>query len=662
MSSYFVPLTPAKLDWQHTLPYSTEFCDVYHSASGALAQSRHVFIDGNNLLERWQNLTDGRFTIAETGFGTGLNFLLCWQLWKQQADKSARLHYISCEKHPLTKLDLQKTLAHWPELALEAEALLDSYPVLTPGFHKLSFDKGRISLLLLLGDVYDTYDELLLCAEPELEACLRGAFVDAWFLDGFSPAKNQSMWSEQVFATIAMLCKPGTTLASYTASGHVRSQLSAYGFEVVKKKGFGPKKHMISACFAQAPVVRKRTKHSPWYVSEPLQPSNKSAIVVGAGLAGCFIAQSLVKRDWQVTLLEEKSCIALGASANTQAVLFPKLSAYRSPLTAFMLTSFLYAVRYYQDMLASQAIGELKGALILPHNARERSSQTELRQWLDAYPELGELVSVERASQLCGISLDQGGLFIPNSGWINSQALCQALVVGVDIRTNSPVDAIQRIDGKWLVNGLQTDVLILANGYQLPQFEETRNLSIKAIRGQMTAIRSTNTSASLKIPLCADGHVLPAVDGVHQLGASYDLGNRNAVLREEDDWLNLQRIKKLTGSVNWSSDIVSHWAGVRASTPDYLPLVGPVPDAEAFKSLYQSFASNAKRWIPKAAPCYPGLYAFAGFGSRGLTTIPLAADWLAGLICNEMTCLPRSLVQAIAPARFLKRNISRDLL
>lgn len=164
-----------------------------------------------------------KFTIAETGFGIGINFLVVWRLWEQYAPKSSQLHFISCEKHPLSIDDLIKSLSFWPQLKVEAQQLIENYPVLTPGYHHLSFCDGRISLTLMLGDALECYEQLLICGEPNLETQLRTAFIDAWFLDGFAPSKNKSMWSEALIKVIAMLSKEKTTtLATYSAAGSVR--------------------------------------------------------------------------------------------------------------------------------------------------------------------------------------------------------------------------------------------------------------------------------------------------------------------------------------------------------------------------------------------------------------------------------------------------------
>lgn len=198
MSSY------AQLDWLDGQPVSVAFGDVYFSRSSGLEETRHVFLRHNQLAERFAALPpDGQFSIGETGFGTGLNFLCAWQHFLQHAPATARLHFISAEKYPLTAQDLSQALALWPELASQAQQLLRQYDVLSHGWHRFVLEGGRILLTLLVGDVLEVL--------PQLDAR-----IDAWFLDGFAPSKNPDMWQAELFQIIARLSAPGATFATFT--------------------------------------------------------------------------------------------------------------------------------------------------------------------------------------------------------------------------------------------------------------------------------------------------------------------------------------------------------------------------------------------------------------------------------------------------------------
>ena len=215
------------------MPEAKDFGDIYFQPQQGLEESRYVFLQHNQLQQRWQQLSAfEHFSIGETGFGTGLNFLAAWQLWQQTAHQQAYLHFVSVEKHPLSRDDLARALSAWPELANFAQQLLAHYPVLTAGYHLLKFDQGHISLHLLLGDGVKCFEQLRSNDHPQWMA-YNHATIDAWFLDGFAPAKNPDLWNDRLYALIADLSGPSTTLATFTAVGSVRR---GYHYKVLKFK------------------------------------------------------------------------------------------------------------------------------------------------------------------------------------------------------------------------------------------------------------------------------------------------------------------------------------------------------------------------------------------------------------------------------------------
>lgn len=664
MTTILKPISTAEITWLDGKPYAVSFDDIYFSSEGGLGEAQHVFVDGNQLIKRWQALShehEQHFVIAETGFGTGRNFLLAWMLWKKYAPISATLHYFSCEKYPLSRQDLSICLALWPELKEQATSLLAVYPPLIPGFHFLQFNEGAINLTLMLGDALDCYQELLVCGDVLVEKRLRETHVDAWFLDGFSPVKNPSMWSQQLFTTIGMLSKRDTTLATSTTAGVVKKGLRAAGFKVNKQVGFGCKRDMIVGCFDYLPPTHSE-RCTPWHVAPSSVVKVKKALVLGAGLAGCFTANALARRGWSVVLLDAHQGVGCGASGNQQAILFPYLSPFATPLSKFMLTSYLYAVRRYTQLLSQSPVGQLSGLLLLAYNHKQSISQDHLiRRWLAYYPELGVPVNAAEASVIAGVLLQSGGLFIPDSGWFDSPALCQLLsqTQGIHWEGNTPVTTLAYDGQEWHANDHHAEVLVIANGYHANMFKETKHLPIKAVRGQMTMMSTNEQSRLLNVPMCADGHMTPACDGIHGLGATYSPGDMSNDCSVEDDRKNLSKLDNFLTDVACSREVVGHWAGVRAATNDYLPLVGPVAKEELFGQQFSSLASDSKRWLPFPGVFHQGLYVCAGFGSRGLTTVPLSAEWLAATINKEPSCLSRTMMQSISPARFLRRDIIR---
>lgn len=661
MSNPFVPVTTAKLLWLEGKPYSVEFSDIYYSKENGLAEKHYVFLEGNELPARWKAMTQEFFCIGETGFGTGLNFLLTWSLWEQYAPPDSQLYYYSCEKFPLTRDDLQRCLLLWPQLHEFSTQLISAYPVLTPGFHYLSFAKGRVKLILMLGDVIESYRELLLCGDKQLEPAIRTTAIDAWYFDGFSPKKNLAMWSKELVTLIALLSKQGSTLATYTVASTVKTNLHEAGFTLEKRKGFGDKRSMLTACLNR-PINSDKPRHTPWHVDCSRQYTHKKALIVGAGLAGCFTAHALANRGWQITLLEEAKTIAQGASGNTHAVLYPQFSAFRSPLTVFMLHAYLYALRVYKPLLESCKVGELSGIFQLAHNQKEQQNQYSLQRWLNHYPELAVLMNADEASAVCGIPLEQNGMHIPAAGWFDIPKLCNSLINhrNIDVRCSNRIAELHYFKKQWQAGEFHAETLILANGLQATRYPQTQCIPMKSIGGQLSFIKAQAQSSQLKIPLCATGHVLPGREGYHALGATYHLDVQTITSQPHDDKMNVDRLKALATPVNWSDEVLYSWCGIRAATPDYLPAVGAIPNTVLFTKLFASLADNSKRWLPQTGVYLPGLYSCAGFGSRGLTTIPLAAELLAGLLNGEPPIVSQSLMKSLSPARFLLKQIIRS--
>ena len=224
-------------------PYSPIYDDVYHSAAGAHAQAKHVFLAGNGLPGRWAGRE--KFVIVETGFGLGLNFLATWLTWRDDPQRCRTLHFISLEKHPLAAADLARVHVAWPELATLSDELGRSWPALEEGVHELEFDGGRVRLTLHFGDAATLL--------PKLTAA-----ADAFYLDGFSPAKNPELWSPGLCGSLVRLAVSGATLATWSVAGSVRRALAAAGFAVVRRPGFAGKRQMLVGRFAPADSAEQR--------------------------------------------------------------------------------------------------------------------------------------------------------------------------------------------------------------------------------------------------------------------------------------------------------------------------------------------------------------------------------------------------------------------
>src|SRR5690606_28202219 len=342
-------LPPALLDWDAAgAPHSTAFGDIYFSRDSGIDETDYVFLQQNRLAERWRALDahkPGVFVIGETGFGTGLNFLAAWQLWRATAPPNWRLHFLSAEQYPLSREQLTTALAAWPALSELSAALLAAYPPRTRGFHTRRLP-GNVTLQLLFDDAAIGFNDALDSA-ADLPA---GFAVDAWFLDGFAPAKNPGMWTDALFAAIARLSKVGSSFATFTAAGSVKRSLREAGFAIEKVAGYGHKREMLRGVYTKITIAAEplpkptRLQKLPaieYWAQPPAAASHQRVVVIGAGLAGTSTARALAQRGWPVTLLDAADTPGSGASGNPQGILYTKLSPERGSLAHFALASYL---------------------------------------------------------------------------------------------------------------------------------------------------------------------------------------------------------------------------------------------------------------------------------------------------------------------------------
>ncbi|WP_150303487.1 bifunctional tRNA (5-methylaminomethyl-2-thiouridine)(34)-methyltransferase MnmD/FAD-dependent 5-carboxymethylaminomethyl-2-thiouridine(34) oxidoreductase MnmC [Pseudomonas saliphila] len=654
----------AQLSWADDgQPFSVEFGDVYFSRDSGLEESRHVFLQHNALAERWTTLADdARFCIAETGFGTGLNFLCAWQLWDTLAPTTARLNFVSTEKHPLRLTDLRRALALWPELEPWSAQLLLQYSDLVPGWQHFSLANGRVTLTLLVGDLLETL--------PQLEAN-----VDAWFLDGFAPAKNPGMWQPQLYNQMARLSNAGATVATFTCVGAVRRDLRAAGFEMREVKGFGSKRTMLAGAFSGIPTSTEQPWRAPWYQRPALpRPAKPRALIIGAGLAGCCTAFSLARRGWQVTLIERHANAAQEASGNPQGILYCKLSPHQTPLSRFIQTSYAYSLRLLHDTLAQNDDNWAAcGVLQLASEPKESARLTALAG--QQYPsQFLHGVDAEQASQLAGVELTSGGLFFPQGGWVNPPALCQALLQhpGIHLLTCSEALQLVRHEESWQAlteTGeilAQAEVAVICAAADSQRFSPSAHLPLKRIRGQITHLPATEQSRTLSTVLCSEGYVSPARQDEHHLGASFRFDRLDTEPSAEENQSNLALLQSLSPALAADLDVeqlqpeqLVARAALRCTTPDYLPVIGPLADADCFARDYAVLGKDASKKPTEPTAWHEGLYVNAAHGSRGLISCPLSGELVAAWIDDEPLPLPRALAEAVHPNRFLLRGLIR---
>lgn len=628
------PLQPATIAFdERGIPFSPRHGDVYHSASGGLAQARHVFLAGNDLPHAWQQRE--RFVILETGFGLGLNFLAAWQAWREDDHRCAQLHVVSVEKHPFSRDDLDALHRHClrdaPELLALAQQLQAQWPLLLPGVHRLSLDGGRVVLTLLFGDAAQQLRKLSLQA-------------DALFLDGFAPAKNPELWDAHFLKGVTRLCRPGATLATWTVAAAVRNALAAQRWHLDKAPGFGTKRDMLRGRL-HGNVVPKE------------QP--RRAIVIGAGLAGASIAERLAARGWSVTVLEREADIACGASGNPVGLLHPMLARDDNLAARLSRAGYLHALRLLEqlDREASGVRWQRCGILQLARDAMQEAAQRETIAALQFPAAYAAFVARAQAANMARHAVAAGGWWYPDGAIVAPPSLCRALLQrhgdAIDVRTAVAVETLERDEAGWRVVDQHgrvhaAPVVVLANADDAPRLLPQHNLPLTRMRGQISVL-PRGMLPFLRHVVCGNGYVTPDTLGVHALGATFDMNDEDLSVRTDSHRFNLERLAELLPGIDTSrfdAMTLEGRAGFRSIALDRMPIVGALPDAS------QPLKNGARfRDVPRLR----GLHAVLALGSRGLCWAPLAAELLAAQIEGEPLPLERDLIEAIDPARFAIR-------
>ena len=580
------PLLPARLAYKDGVPYSEAFDDVYHSAGGGPAQARHVFLQGNGLPQRWAGRE--RFVILETGFGAGINFLATWRAWRADAARCERLHFVSVEKHPFRLSDLKRVHENY-DFTAEAAELHARWPMLVPGAHRLELDGGKVVLTLFFADIKVTRD-------------LRLA-ADAFYLDGFAPAKNPDMWSPAIMRNLSRLAAPGATAATWSVAAEVRNALHETGFAVEKRTGFGGKREMLVArCQKQG-----RTTFS----------SPRSAAVVGAGLAGAAVCERLCSRGWNVTLYERHAAPAQEASGNHAGTFHPIVTADDSIFARLTRAAFLWSISAWSSL--QNLRWDPCGVLQLARDEKEEASQRRALAALALPSEYAQYATRDEASAHAGVRLPASGLWFPAGGWIQPRSLVEAQLAACGDRLlkkySFPVDVLPR-----------APVVVLCNSAEAPKLHPVAHLRLRRVRGQLTYVPEDAFEPPHAVVL-RGGMVLPPVEGVCVVGASYDIDDPDASLRSEAHEGNLLRLQAITG-VALENRSFDGRVAFRAVAPDRLPVLGKLDE---------------------------GVYGAFAYGSRGLIWAALAAELIASELEGEPLPLEGKLVDAMDPARFAQR-------
>ena len=674
-------ITPANVDWQtddsgNAVPVSGEFGDVYFSQADGLAETRHVFLTHNQLPDRLANMSARQcFTIAELGFGTGLNLLATWDLWRQLRKThpqlaTARLHFITTEKFPIPLADLTQILALWkqraPELAELVTLLLAAYPPLIAGCHRLNFYDDNLTVDVWFGDAAESLGKLTtkLTDGPS-------PYVDAWFLDGFAPSCNETLWSKNIFAQVQRLSHPNTTAATYSSAGTVKRILPEYGFEIKKVKGFGLKRQMLTAIMKGSTsstnitdVTESDGLHSDNAdIADNINNADSAChtpihnVVIGAGVSGLLTAWSLANRGIKVTLLDKSAPLA-GASGNPRALLAPKMTPIHHVDEHLHTIGYLYSNRLYRVLNTKAKIAKIT-PILEPTGALDLLIKANIgTEQIADYPNaIATTLYNAQAQKMAGL-VEQDlseNLYLPQSGLVNPQALKDIILMHplisfqqLEVNKMSETEEHVCIAGynqKKEAISITADSVVVCAAFESHQLDK-RIFDCRKIRGQLSWFTPTPAQyAKLpKIPLkysgyctlftaqASDKNLNDTVKGQPQflLGASFIRNDTDTDIREEEH--QISRDKLVTAIPEMASVIptdISEWqgrAGVRTQTPDYHPIVGQLIDSE-------------RVWVMSA------------MGAKGYAIAPLCAEALVDMMLGAFTPLSTAMLARLSPNR-----------
>lgn len=748
----FRPTEPT-IEWNDQgQPISKRFDDVYFSTEHGLNESRYIFLKNNNLPERWTKSSSTNkpcFTIFETGFGSGLNFLSTWQAWLSCKSKLKykKLHFISVEKYPLTLQELKKASILWPELKNLSDQLIEQYPPQpAKGLHRLNFNNSlddklnnsSIKLSLYFGDVKDSLDSLYvsnLNQGIQLSNANLGEHpctIDAWYLDGFTPAKNPEMWHEDIFKHMSILSQQSalSTFSTFTSATHIRKGLTHYGFECKKVSGFGLKREMLCGIFKGCPknttnenisnntngnkvppeTLKKTLKKINYFHTQKHQEpywllqsytkgfvQNKKkdiydVIIIGGGLSGCHSAFALANRGLRVLIIEKDDALAKHASGNAQGLVYTRLSHHNDALSEFNILAQTFSDQFYRKNNLYITCGEDSGIFHCAHNeklekhykaidqlyALTRTEDNLVKKSRDAF---AQWVDKEHTEELCGIPLQFGGLFLKKSGWLNPPELCKKLThhPNISVIHNKEIYQVEKTDdnhSNWHCFDSDKNLIghakhiVIANAIDAKKFEQSAHLPLKSIRGQVSYLAANKTSSKLRVPVCGEGYIAPKIKDTtgseyHSLGASFNLYDDSKDMNQSDQNDNFEKLSKIIPSV-LHNDIQNVGAKLqgrvsfRTTSPDYFPIVGPVPHEKNTLSTFAALRKNAKTMIAEPGQFYAGLYCNLAMGSRGLAYAPLCAELLADLIVGDFLAVEKNMYKHLNPSRFLIRSLKRS--
>jgi tRNA 5-methylaminomethyl-2-thiouridine biosynthesis bifunctional protein len=664
-------VTPARIDWTGGPPQDLDAMRPLWRGADPWHEAAQCFVESGGLSQDWASRD--RYVLLEAGFGAGIGFASAWRRWRDDPDRPHRFFHVAIEPRPLSVRDLRRSIGAVGLDPALAGPLLTSWPLPMRGVHRIEFDGGRCVLLLALGDPVSLMPQLDLRADaawltdrtlhtlPESgrlafirAACARLVAEGAVATDSVDPAVHRAIGTTGVV---------GGRVSRNSLDGSSGDSSADESRETIASGWAGRRRHGGNAT---GPTQMNEAGVLGDIVGTTGTPRTRDAFIVGAGLAGCAVAHGLARRGWSVTVLDGAAGIAQGSSGQPALAQHPSVTPDDAPLSRLSRAA-LFLSRTVYDVGVLQRSGRLQ------------LMETDVAQALAAGcpPAFATALDATQATDVSGLPMRRGGLWLPLSGWADPVALCNAWLAGATRRIGRRVARLQAADGGWLAMEEDGTPLAHAPVAIVAAGEATHQLLSPPTAGwppvlQRRAGRTATLPAlrGFAAPRCVvggDGHLVPLPDGRLSLGPLDDGRADDDDNDDQDgkpdadlaarirDWLEPGSGHPLAtlDASRWQAS-PPQW---RIATADHLPIAGPVPDALACAAMQEALRRDDRLPIPTL----PGLWTSTAFGGRGLLWAVIAAEAIASHLEGEPGPIERDLLQAIDPRRFARHHARRRL-